>query len=207
MERKKQINNNMEARNLVERLIRSNEIKDEIDESMRIIFTVGQLIPSAKRTLKMLDDLGDGKVGGMAHNMLVNSYLSILIREVEEHSQFCGCRGEEVLQSLGEFLYIDKDESSCCILLDKAKETVRTFVSEADKVLDEENELMKDLSRENRELVEKEGGEIITLLDLVKTPGVTEDELFKVIQSTRPEFVRADALDLAVYISQNLAKK
>lgn len=60
MEREKQINNNMEARTLAERLIRSNEIKDEIDESMRIIFSVGQLIPSAKRTLKMLDDLGDG---------------------------------------------------------------------------------------------------------------------------------------------------
>ena len=196
----------MEARSLAKKLIRSNEIKNEIDESTRIIFTIGQLIPSAKRTLKMLDDLGDGKVG-MAHNMLVDSYLSILMCEVKEHSQFCGCRGEEVLQSLGEILYIDKDESSCCILLDKAKEAVRAFISESDKVLDEENELMKDLSRENRELLETEGGGIITLLDLVKTPGVTENELYKVIQSTRPEFVRADALDLAVYISQNLAKK
>lgn len=143
----------------------------------------------------------------MAHNMLVNSYLSILIREVEEHSQLCGCGGEEVLRSLGEILYIDKDESSCRILLDKAKEAVRGFVSESNKVLNEESELMDDLSRENRELLEKEDGVIITILDLVKTPGVTEDELYKVIQSTRPEFVRADALDLAVYISQNLARK
>ena len=139
--------------------------------------------------------------------MLVNSYLSILIREVEEHSQLCGCGGEEVLRSLGEILYIDKDESSCRILLDKAKEAVRGFVSESNKVLNEESELMDDLSRENRELLEKEDGVIITILDLVKTPGVTEDELYKVIQSTRPEFVRADALDLAVYISQNLARK
>lgn len=197
----------MEARNLAERLIKSNKIKNEIDESMRIIFTVGQMIPSAKRTLKMLDDIGDVKVCGMAHNMLVNSYLSILIREVEELSQFCGCRGEEVLQPLGEILRIDEEEYSCNILLNKAKEGVRAFISESNKVLNEENELMKDLLREKGEVEEKEDGGIISLLELTKTPGVTEDELYKVIQSTRPEFVRADALDLAVYISQNLAKK
>ena len=197
----------MEARNLAERLIKSNKIKNEIDESMRIIFTVGQMIPSAKRTLKMLDDIGDVKVCGMAHNMLVNSYLSILIREVEKLSQFCGCRGEEVLQPLGEILRIDEEEYSCNILLNKAKEGVRAFISESNKVLNEENELMKDLLREKGEVEEKEDGGIISLLELTKTPGVTEDELYKVIQSTRPEFVRADALDLAVYISQNLAKK
>lgn len=200
----------MEASKLAHRLIRANEIKDEIDESSRIIFTVNKLIPSAEGTMKLLENLGEGSSfvkNGMALCLTVKSYLSILIREVEELSQFCGCRGEEVLQPLGEILRIDEEEYSCNILLNKAKEGVRAFISESNKVLNEENELMKDLLREKGEVEEKEDGGIISLLELTKTPGVTEDELYKVIQSTRPEFVRADALDLAVYISQNLAKK